>query len=62
MKILIAYHSDTGNTEKVGNAIKETLAGEGQDVTAMAAKEADPSTLGSYDLVVLGSGIYGRAF
>lgn len=62
MKILIAYHSDTGNTEKVGKAMKETLDAEGQDVTAMAAKEVDPSTLGSYDLVMLGSGIYGQAF
>ena len=62
MKILIAYHSDTGNTEKVGNAIKEALAGEGQDVTAKAAKDVDSSTLGSYDLVVLGSGIYGQAY
>jgi flavodoxin len=62
MKILIAYHSDTGNTEKVGKAIKEALDGEGQDVTAMAAKEVDSSTLGSYDLVVLGSGIYGQAY
>ena len=62
MKILIAYHSDTGNTEKVGKAIKEALHAEGQDVTAMTAKDVDVSSLGSYDLVVLGSGIYGQAF
>jgi len=61
VKILIAYHSDTGNTEKVGNAMKEALDEEGQDVTAIHAKEVDPSSLKSYDLVVIGTPILGAS-
>jgi len=59
VKILITYHSDTGNTAKVGKAMKEALDEEGQDVTAIHAKKVDPSSLKSYDLVVIGSPIYG---
>ena len=59
MKILITYHSDTGNTEKVGKAMKEALDEEGQDVTAINAKDVDASSLKSYDLVVIGSSILG---
>jgi len=59
MKILIGYHSDTGNTEKVAKSMKEGLTEEGQDVTLMAAKEIDTSTLKSYELVFLGTGVYG---
>ena len=59
MKILITYHSDTGNTEKVGLAMKDALAEEGQDVTAINAKDVDPSSLKSYDLVVVGAPILG---
>ncbi|TFG13374.1 MAG: hypothetical protein EU535_05020 [Promethearchaeota archaeon] len=61
MKILIAYHSGTGNTEKIAKSMKEGLAEEGQDVKMLPAKEVDPSSLKSYDLVLLGSGIYGGA-
>jgi len=61
MKILITYHSDTGNTEKVGKAMKEALDEEGQDVTAMHAKDVDASSLKSYDLVVIGSPIIGAS-
>jgi len=59
MKILITYHSDTGNTEKVGKAMKEALDEEGQDVTLQHTKDLDPSSFGSYDLVLLGSCIIG---
>ena len=59
MKILIGFHSDTGNTEKVAKSMKEGLVEEGQDVTLIPAKEVDPSSLKSYDLVLLGTGVYG---
>lgn len=59
MKILITYHSDTGNTEKVAKSMKEGLDEEGQDVSLMPAKDIDPSSLKTYDLVLLGTGIYG---
>ncbi|NVM30869.1 MAG: flavodoxin domain-containing protein [Candidatus Helarchaeota archaeon] len=59
MKILITYHSDTGNTEAVAKSMAEGLAGE--DVTLLSAKEVDPASLNSYDLIFLGSGTYGGA-
>ena len=59
MKVLIAYHSDTGNTEKVAKAMKEGLDEEGQEVTLLHTKDCDPSSLGSYDLILLGSCIIG---
>ena len=59
MKILIAYHSDTGNTEKVAKAMKEGLDEEGQEVILLHTKDCDPASLGSYDLVLLGTCIIG---
>jgi len=59
LKILIAYYSDTGNTEKVAKAIKEGIIG--HEVNLSAVKKVDPLLLGSYDLVFLGSGIYAYA-
>ena len=56
MKILIAYYSNTGNTEKVAKAIADALASE--ELKLLPVKDVDPSTLSSYDLVILGSGIY----
>ncbi|MFX0136131.1 MAG: flavodoxin family protein [Candidatus Hodarchaeota archaeon] len=56
MKILICYHTITGNTEKVAKSMKEGLAGE--DVTLIPAKNVDPANLNSYDVVFLGSGTY----
>ena len=60
MKILIAYHSNTENTEKVAKAMKEGLEEEGQEVTMSPAKDVNPTGLNSYDLILLGSGIYSR--
>lgn len=57
MKVLIVYFSGTGNTTKVANAIKEGIVG--HDVDLLASGDVDPATLNSYDLVFLGSGIYG---
>jgi len=56
LKILITYFSNTGNTEKVANSIKEGLFGE--EINLLQIKDVDPSNLISYDLVILGSGIY----
>ena len=56
MKILITYYSQNGNTEKVAQSICKGC--EGQEVEIKPIKEVDPSTLGDYDLVFLGSGIY----
>ncbi len=56
LKILVAYFSTTGNTEKVAKAINEGITG--HDVDLLDVKGIDPSSLGSYDLVFLGSGIF----
>ena len=50
----------TGNTEKIAKGMYEALAG--QDVTLKKVEELDPLTLNSYDLVLLGSGIYAARF
>ncbi|MHA1191061.1 MAG: flavodoxin family protein [Promethearchaeota archaeon] len=57
MKIMVCYFSNTGNTEKIAKSIVEGL--EGEDVELLKIEDGDPSTLKNYDLVVLGSGIYG---
>lgn len=57
MKILVCYFSNTGNTEKVAQKIVEGL--ESETVELRKVEDADPSSLKNYDLVVLGSGIYG---
>jgi flavodoxin I len=57
LKILVCYFSNTGNTEKVAKSIAEGLMSE--DVDVLKIEEAEPLNLRNYDLVVLGSGIYG---
>lgn len=59
MKILICYHSQTGNTEAVAKAMAEGL--KDHDVTVSKAKDVDPTTLSTYDIVFLGSGVYAGA-
>ena len=56
LKILVAYFSNTGNTEKLAKAIQEGITG--HDVDLSPVKSVDPDLLNSYDLVFLGSGIY----
>ncbi len=56
LKILITYYSQTGNTEKIAQSIYKGC--EGKEVEIKPIKEVDPSTLGDYELVFLGSGIY----
>lgn len=57
MKILITYHSNTGNTEKIAKSMKEGL--EGQDVELKKVEDTNAASLKNYDIVFLGSGIYG---
>jgi flavodoxin len=59
LKILICYHSDTGNTEAVAKSMAEGLTD--HDVTLLPAKEVDPASLNTYDVIFLGSGTYGSA-
>jgi len=57
LKILITYFSQTGNTEKVAISMKEALTSE--EVDLKPVKKVDPSNLNTYDLIFLGSGVYG---
>lgn len=57
IKILVAYFSTTGNTEKVAKAIKEGITG--NEVDLINIKGFDPNSLGSYDLAFVGSGLFG---
>ncbi len=59
MKILVTYYSGTGNTEKVAYAIKEGITE--HEVDLFPVKNVDPTILSSYDIIFLGSGIYGFA-
>ncbi|MFX1566950.1 MAG: flavodoxin family protein [Promethearchaeota archaeon] len=56
MKILVAYFSNTGNTEKVAKAIKEGITE--HEVDLLNIKKADPNSMGPYDLAFIGSGLY----
>jgi len=56
MKILITYFSQTGNTEKIANAMKDGL--EGHDVEMKKIGETSVESLKDYDIIFLGSGIY----
>ncbi len=56
MKILITFYSKTGNTEKVANSIKEGLADHKVDI--LKVEDTDSASLGNYEIIFLGSGIY----
>ncbi|TFF88361.1 MAG: hypothetical protein EU548_08970 [Promethearchaeota archaeon] len=56
MKFLIIYFSQTGNTKKIGEAIRDALGKE--DVTLKAIEDLKPEKLSNFDVVFLGSGIY----
>jgi flavodoxin len=53
LKILITYHSDTGNTEKIAKAIYEEASKNNQALLRKIG-EVKPEDLSNYDLVFLG--------
>ncbi len=57
MKILITYFSQSGNTKMIAEAINNGLFTEEVDLKPI--NEMDPTEFGKYDLVFLGSGVYG---
>jgi flavodoxin len=52
MKVLVAYDSAYGNTEKIARAIGSAISG---DVKVLRAGEVNAAELNSYDLLVIGS-------
>jgi flavodoxin len=57
--ILITYHSDTGNTEKIARAIYEEASRNNQ-VQIRKIGEVKPEDLGKYDLVFVGGPCQGN--
>lgn len=55
-KILVAYFSKTGNTEKIANAIFESLKGE-----KVIAQIDDVSDLDSFDLIFVGFPVHSHS-
>lgn len=53
--MLVAYFSETGNTERVARAVSDAVTSEGHEVELEAASALTPSRLGEYDLIFLGS-------
>jgi flavodoxin len=54
MKVLVAYYSETGNTEKIAKAIHGEASKE-HEAHLKRVKEISAETLNDYDLVFLGS-------
>jgi len=57
-KVLILYYSSSGNTQRMANAIAETVRSSSTNVTVEDAKKFDASLLTNYDGVVVGSPTY----
>ena len=57
-KVLILYYSGSGNTQRMANAIAETVRSSSTNVTVEDAKKFDASLLTNYDGVVVGSPTY----
>lgn len=58
-RILVAYHSDTGNTEKLAQAVRDGAASvAGVAVTLRKAAEFKPDEIVQYDGVVVGTPVH----
>ena len=61
MKSVVIYFSQTGNTEKIGNAIAAGIAEATGECDVFEIREIGPLELGEYDLIGLGSPVMGAA-
>ena len=57
-KVLILYHSGSGNTKKMAKVIAETMKSSTMSVTVEDVGKFDISSLPNYDSIVLGSPTY----
>jgi len=57
MKVLIAYFSQTGNTEKIAKVLYDEASQE-NDVEMIKIEEVDPVKLSGYDFIFIGSPIH----
>ena len=57
-KVLITYHSATGNTEKMAKLVAEGATKAGADVTLKPIAEIEARHLLDYDAIIIGSPTY----
>lgn len=57
-KVLIAFHSVTGNTEKMANLVAESAKSAGATVTVKPVSKVDAGDLVDFDAIVIGSPTY----
>jgi len=57
-KVLITYHSATGNTEKMAKLVAEGAAKAGAEVTLKPVAEIEAKHLLDYDAIIIGSPTY----
>ncbi len=58
-KILVAYYSKTGNTQKMAEAVGEGVKKAGGEAEVLSVENTgDPSSLVNYDGIILGSPTY----
>jgi flavodoxin I len=55
MRILAAYHTQTGNTKKIAEAIASELESLGHEVALESVRGLKPEGLAGYELIFLGS-------
>jgi NAD(P)H dehydrogenase (quinone) len=57
-KVLVLYHSGSGNTQRMAKVIAEAMKSNAMNVTIEDAGKSDISLLPKYDSIVLGSPTY----
>jgi len=57
-KAMVFWYSQTGNTERTGRMIAETLKNKGIEVTAGEYREIDSASVANTDLIIAGSPVY----
>jgi NAD(P)H dehydrogenase (quinone) len=58
MKILVGYHSRTGNTKKMAEAIAKGIKKEGVEVDLLDVNKIKPDDLLNYEALIFGSPTY----
>ncbi|MDO9262865.1 MAG: EFR1 family ferrodoxin [Desulfosalsimonadaceae bacterium] len=57
-KAVVFWYSQTGNTERAGRLIAETLKKNGLEVEACEYRDMDPASVANFDLIIAGSPVY----
>jgi NAD(P)H dehydrogenase (quinone) len=57
-KVLIIYHTRSGNTEKLAKIIEEGIKSEGVETVLKKVQEVEPKEMIEYDGIIIGSPVY----